>query len=85
MRYFTGQRGKSRLQGHRKRRRVPKISPRGKAEVKIDWMEYKTIRQYQTTADVLERLKNRSPRGFDVGSAFGDASGNGHGWLTKEE
>ena len=85
MRYFTGQRGKSRLQGHRKRRRVPKVSPRAKAEAKIDWMEYKTIRQYQTTADVLERLKNRSPRGFDVGSAFGDASGNGHGWLTKEE
>ena len=85
MRYFTGQRGKSRLQGHRKRRRVPKVSPRGKAEAKIDWMEYKTIRQYQTTADVLERLKNRSPRGFDVGSAFGDASGNGHGWVTTEE
>ncbi len=85
MRYFTGQRGKSRLQGHRKRRRAPKISSRGGAEVKIDWLEYKTIRQYQTTADVLERLKNRSPRGFDVGSAFGDASENGHGWLTKEE
>ena len=67
------------------RRRAPKISSRGGAEVKIDWLEYKTIRQYQTTADVLERLKNRSPRGFDVGSAFGDASENGHGWLTKEE
>ena len=85
MRYFTGQRGKSRLQGHRKRRRAPKISPRGAAEVKIDWLEYKTIRQYQTTADVLERLKNRSPLGFDAGSVFGNASGNGHGWLTKEE
>ncbi|MFZ3072419.1 MAG: hypothetical protein WA162_04175 [Thermodesulfobacteriota bacterium] len=85
MRYFTGQRGKSRLQGHRKRRRVPRISPRGEAEIKIDWLEYKTIRQYQTTAEVLERLKNRTPAGFDVGSVFDNADGNGHGWLTKEE
>ena len=53
--------------------------------MKIDWLEYKTIRQYQTTADVLERLKNRSPLGFEVGSVFGNASENGHGWLTKEE
>ena len=53
--------------------------------MKIDWLEYKTIRQYQTTADVLERLKNRSPLGFDAGSVFGNASENGHGWLTKEE
>ena len=85
MRYFTGQRGKSRLQGHRKRRRVPKISPLGKAEVKIDLLEYKTIRQYQTMADVVERLKDGGPYGFESGLAFDSAAGNGYDWLTKEE
>ena len=57
----------------------------GEAEVKIDWLEYKTIRQYQTTADVLERLKDGGTRGFKRSSPFDNADGNGYGWLTKEE
>ncbi len=72
-----------RLQGHRKRRRVPEIS--GTSSVKkLDWLEYKTIRQYQTMGDLLEDLRSYGSCTVKPSSGSSGTGKNGHNWLTQD-
>ncbi|MBI5643381.1 MAG: hypothetical protein HY954_07900 [Deltaproteobacteria bacterium] len=85
MRYSTGQKRRSRLQGHRKRRRVFEIK-KAESEAKIGWLEYKTVRQYQSMGDMLGEFR---VYGFSGGVEHIKEKGqrlineNGHSWLTE--
>jgi len=93
MPYFTGPKKRSRLQGHRKRRRIFEIpvsrrqGGEGRTE-KVDWIEYKTIRQYQSMGDVLNECKTY---GFGAGiesmihTERTSSLENGHSWLTEDQ
>jgi len=60
---------------------------RKKVEAKLSWMEYKTVRQYQSMGDMLDEFK---VYGFKGGVENMAQSGNnskkenGYGWLTRE-
>ena len=62
MKFSTGQRRRSRLQGHRKRRRKLKAfeSAQGAA---VCWMDYKTMRQYPSMGDMLDQMRQYGYRG----------------------
>ena len=62
MKSFTGQRRKSRLQGHRKRRRKLKAFERAPGAA-VNWMEYKTMRQYPSMGDMLDQMRQYGYRG----------------------
>ncbi|GMR04637.1 MAG: hypothetical protein BMS9Abin23_0539 [Thermodesulfobacteriota bacterium] len=86
MKCFTGQKKKSPLQGHRRRRRKIRVSAPEKKDA-LSWIEYKTLRQYQSMGDILDELRIY---GFQAGveniiernRVF--ESENGHNWLTSE-
>lgn len=62
MKFSTGQRRRSRLQGHRKRRRKLKGFELD-AEPAVNWMEYKTMRQYPAMGDMLDQMRQYGYRG----------------------
>ncbi len=73
-----------RLQGHRKRRRVPEVTGTAKVR-KLNWLEYKTIRQYQTMGDILEDLRfYGSSRCRRLDEGVFSSTRNGHIWLTED-
>lgn len=86
MRYSTGPKKRSRLQGHRKRRRIIAIVDHPPKE-KLSLTEYKTIRQYHSMGDMLDEFR---VYGFGAGvesliqKDASVSSGNGHGWLTGD-
>lgn len=64
MKFSTGQRRRSRLQGHRKRRRKLKVSEDPlQASASVGWMEYKTMRQYPSMGDMLDQMRQYGYRG----------------------
>lgn len=92
MRYSTGLKTRSRLQGHRKRRRTPEALKSAlaasvkRAEPGLDWTEYKAMRQYQSFGDMLDMFK---VYGFGPGVEAMIDEGclerdNGHGWLSED-
>ncbi|MBI5492017.1 MAG: hypothetical protein HY893_03695 [Deltaproteobacteria bacterium] len=92
MRYSTGLKKRSRLQGHRKRRRTPEaLKPARAADAEggepgLSWTEYKAMRQYQSFGNMLDRFK---VYGFGAGvEAMIDDAGidtdNGHDWLIED-
>jgi hypothetical protein len=54
--------------------------------VKIDWLEYKTLRQYQSLGEVLDGVR---AYGFDGVKALDitmNVTGqNGHRWITEDQ
>ena len=88
MKYSTRRKGRSQLQGHRRRRREPAPLVEETNE-KLSWTEYKTIRQYQTLGDQLDMLMSY---GYEGGIDFQTniskdnkySTCNGYLWLTKE-
>ena len=75
-----------RLQGHRKRRRAPEVDIKTQAP-KLSWVEYKTLRQYQTMGDILEEVMAYGINvtiEMTVTEVEVNSSRNGHLWLTKE-
>ena len=97
MRYSTGRKRRSRLQGHRKRRRTFSLSgaepplPCGEREGVRgsfpSFVEYKTLRQYPAFGDTLDEFKVYGfSAGFDniIRSASRQLDGNGHSWLTED-
>ena len=55
----------------------------------LSWVEYKTIRQYQTMGDILESLQSCGHDGMvdDYSLIFTDHQrdrSNGYFWLTKD-
>ncbi|WKZ33665.1 MAG: hypothetical protein QY316_04490 [Thermodesulfobacteriota bacterium] len=64
MRYSTGQRRKSRLQGHRKRRRKPvEATEKPKEEPPVSLVDFKIIKQYQPLGDILDSMRIYGYRG----------------------
>lgn len=62
MKSSTGPKRKSRLQGHRKRRRkLRAFEPAPGAPV--DWIEYKTMLQYRPMGDLLDQMRQYGYRG----------------------
>lgn len=57
------------------------------SEVKLNWVEYKILRQYRSMGEVLDEFKAYGfSEGMDnilSGDMFNSA-GNGHAWLTVE-
>ena len=88
MRYSTGLKKRSHLQGHRKRRRVFELkSLRASSVSGLSWTHYKTVRQYQAVGDILDEFKLYGFRGGVENMAQRDINGmneNGHGWLTED-
>jgi hypothetical protein len=84
MRYSTGQKKRSQLQGHRKRRRTFEIEK--PAESGIRWTEYKTIRQYTAVGSILDECKIYGFRGAvdNIFSKDHGGTGGSHDWLTEE-
>jgi hypothetical protein len=86
MKYSTGLRKRSRLQGHRKRRRVPEaLKSQGEAGLSI--MEYRTIKQYRPMGDALDEFKTYGYRAGVENILTSGASvslAGGHNWLTAE-
>lgn len=80
MKYSTERKGRSRLQGHRKRRKALEVVVREEG-TKIDWLEYKTLRQYQTMSDLL--TGNNETAVSDKNGKTGSFV-NGCDWLTKD-
>lgn len=86
MKYCTGRKRRSPLQGHRRRRRGIKVSVQEK-KAELSWIEYKTLKQYQSMGDILDELRIY---GFQAGlenilernRVF--ESENGYNWLTSE-
>ncbi|MBI2400836.1 MAG: hypothetical protein HYV23_07265 [Deltaproteobacteria bacterium] len=62
MKFSTGQRRRSRLQGHRKRRRKLKAFESAPAPA-VNWLEYKTMRQYPSMGDMLDQMRQYGYRG----------------------
>lgn len=86
MKFSTGQRGRSRLQGHRKRRRIITIVNHPPKQ-RLSTTEYKTIKQYQSMGGMLDVFKQYGFRGGieNLKSAgASSASDNGHEWLGEE-
>lgn len=86
MKYSTERRKRSRLQGHRRRRRTFTI-PKPVETVKLSWTEYKTLRQYQSMGDVLDEFKTYGFRGgMDNIIRHRDTSSvkRSHSWLTED-
>ena len=86
MKYSTEQKRRSRLQGHRKRRRVPKALISTPIE-KVDFFEYKLLKQYQSMGDVLDSFRTYGTRGaLNVSTSnVAPMNGmNGHRWLTED-
>jgi hypothetical protein len=88
MKYSTGRKGRSKLQGHRKRRRSPALSLE-ESNAKLSWTEYKTIRQYQTMGEILDSLMMVGYHGTtdDHSLIFQDhkhSTSNGYFWLTRD-
>ena len=85
MKYSTERKKRSRLLGHRKRRRIPDGWVSSGA-VKVDWTEYKTLRQYQSLGQVLDGVR---AYGFDAVKGQGVTTevvgSNGHRWLTEDQ
>ncbi len=86
MKYSTGPKKRSRLQGHRRRRRVIAIvDPPSKQ--KISRTDYKAIRQYHSMGEMLDEFR---VYGFSAGVESliaqdpAASSGNGHAWLTGD-
>jgi hypothetical protein len=55
----------------------------------LSWVEYKTIRQYQTMGDILEMLRSFGHDGMvdDYSLIFTDqerTTSNGYFWLTRD-
>ena len=84
MKYSTEQKKKSRLRGHRKRRRIPDTNESTQT-VKVDWTEYKTIRQYKSLGEVLDGVR---AYGFDavksLDSTMDVTGSNGYKWITED-
>ncbi len=88
MKYSTGRKKKSRLQGHRKRRRSP-VATLEEQNAKLSWTEYKTIRQYQTMGDILDILKTLGFNGvveeqLEIFKDHKHSTTNGYFWLTRD-
>ena len=89
MKFSTMPKKRSRLQGHRKRRRSAEGSSGSALPKKLTWTEYKTVRQYQTLGDQLDMLRvyGHDAAHDEVAGYVGKAppaGRNGHMWLTKE-
>ncbi len=86
MKYSIGQKKRSRLQGHRKRRRTLEVS-RSAMDNKLGLIEYKALRQYQSMGDMLDEFKIYGYRaGIEnmLHESPCRTSKNGHNWLTVE-
>jgi hypothetical protein len=88
MKYSTGRKGRSKLQGHRKRTKSPALTNEDSGE-QISWTEYKAIRQYQTMGDILEIIMTFGFQGSgnDYSMMFLDnkhTTSNGYFWLTRD-
>lgn len=88
MKYSTGRKGRSKLRGHRKRRKNPALSPK-EQDSKLSWIEYKTISQYQTMGQILDSFMIFGYEGAvdDDSLIFGDhknSTSNGYFWLTRD-
>ncbi len=84
MKYSTGLKKRSRLQGHRKRRRIFEVQK--PADSGIRWTEYKTLRQYPAVGSILDEFKTYGYRA-GVENLLGkdnSSAGCGHDWLTEE-
>ena len=60
---------------------------RKKGEASVSWMEYKTVRQYQSMGDMLDEFKVYGYKGGVenmVQSTKNSKKENGYGWLTRE-
>ncbi len=44
----------------------------------LSWLDYKTIRQYQSMGDILEGFRS------GTGEPLRDETKNGYNWLTKD-
>lgn len=85
MQYSTKRKQRSRLLGHRKRRRIPGAEACRPTE-KIDWLEYKTLRQYQSLGEVLDGVRAYGFDGVKVLDYAMDVTGrNGHKWITEDQ
>ncbi|VAV82552.1 hypothetical protein MNBD_DELTA01-1642 [hydrothermal vent metagenome] len=86
MKYSTERKKRSRLLGHRKRRRIPDGEPCSSGAVKIDWTEYKAMRQYQSLGEVLDGVR---AYGFDgvkeLDVTMEVIGSNGHRWITEDQ
>ena len=89
MKYSIEQKKKSRLQGHRKRRRKINSEEVEKEKVYLSWTDYKAIRQYQTMGDILDEIRcygyENLTENFYSSESKGEGTRNGYLWLTKEE
>ncbi len=85
MKFSTGPKKRSRLQGHRKRRREITIVD-GPPKHRVSLAEYKTIKQYPSMGKMLDVFKQYGFRGgvetMKSGGAHG-AEHNGHEWLDE--
>ncbi len=86
MKYSTVQKKKLRLQGHRKRRKVPVVSEATKT-VKLDWIEYKTLRQFQSVGDAWDIYRTygtSTVRNSPSAALCGSSASNGYDWVTRD-
>ena len=88
MKYSTGRKKRSRLQGHRKRRKSPGPGLE-EQNAKLSWTEYKTIRQYQTMGDILDILMTVGFDGIveeqvEIFKDHKQSTSNGYFWLTRD-
>ncbi|MBI5562744.1 MAG: hypothetical protein HY894_07850 [Deltaproteobacteria bacterium] len=86
MKSSTGPKKRSRLQGHRRRRRVIKVARRP-AGARLSPTEYKTLRQYPCMGDMLDAFRQYGLRAGVEEIARREAHSameNGYGWLTEE-
>jgi len=85
MKYSTERKKRSRLLGHRKRRRIPDSEPVSSV-VKVDWIEYKTLRQYQSLGEVLDGVRAYGFDGVKGQDVTMEVAGtNGHRWITEDQ
>lgn len=57
-----------------------------KSEAQVDWMEYKTVRQYQSMGDMLDEFKVYGFKGgveTMIRNKNSAKKENGYGWLTR--
>ncbi len=90
MKYSTELKKKSRMQGHRKRRKlIVEEELVNTDEETLSWTDYKAIRQYQNLGDLLDELKVYGGYNGAI-ELYSDNSSvhtlrNGYLWLTREE
>ncbi len=85
MKFSTGPKKRSRLQGHRKRRRKITIVESPPKHM-VSFAEYKTIKQYPSMGKMLDVFKQYGFRGgIESLKSTGAVSAehNGHEWLTE--